>query len=58
MSVMLFDLLGKKVAEYDFNGNASPIETINTGNLAAGIYIMKLFYTDKTIVQKLIKTNK
>ena len=56
-SIMLFDILGKRVAEYDYNGTASTNETINTGNIAAGMYIIKLFYSDKTIEQKMIKVS-
>ena len=57
-AVMLYDILGRKVLENDYNGNALANETINTSKLAAGIYVIKLFYNDKTITQKMMKMGK
>ena len=57
-AVMLYDILGRKVLENDYNGNALANETINTSKLAAGIYVIKLFYNDKTITQKMMKMSK
>ena len=57
-AIALFDIQGKKVLEKDYNTNASTTETIHTTNLANGIYVIKLFYIDKTITEKIIKVNR
>ena len=57
-AIVLYDILGRKVLETDFNGNALANETINTSQFATGIYVIKLFYSDKTITQKMMKMSK
>ena len=49
MSVQIFDILGKEVAKGNVVNN-----TFNTGNLNAGIYIVKVTEEGKTATRKLV----
>ena len=56
--IELYDMLGRKVAEYSFKGNAQVMQTITSRQFASGIYILKLIYSDKIITHKMLKANK
>ncbi len=54
-TIMLYNILGQKVAEYNYQGTPLYVNKFNTSQLAAGVYVLKLFYTNKTITRKMIK---
>jgi len=53
--VKVYNSTGQLVWSKQLNGTANTETTINLPGLAAGIYIVKLNYTGKTIVEKLVK---
>ncbi|MEI6184912.1 MAG: S8 family serine peptidase, partial [Bacteroidota bacterium] len=57
-SILVFNILGQKVMEYEYPNLPFFLNTIKTNQLASGVYIIKLFYTNKTVTQKLIKGNR
>ena len=54
-SAALFNSIGQRVWMQEYNGNASKEIYVNASNLPKGVYTVKLFYTDKTVVEKIIK---
>lgn len=55
--IAIFSSVGQLVwkAEYSNAGTSNYIP-INLGNIASGVYFVKLVYDDKTIVEKILKT--
>ena len=53
--LQLFNSSGQLVWSKQYNGNAERQINIDTKSLARGMYILKLMYANKTIVEKLIK---
>lgn len=54
-SVQVFNAAGQRVWDKRYNGNADRQITIDLSKEAGGIYILKMIYTNKTIVEKIIK---
>ena len=54
-TVQLYNAAGQLVWEKRYQSNAERIITVNTQNFAKGVYVLKLLYTGKTIVEKLVK---
>jgi hypothetical protein len=54
-TVQLFNAAGQLVWEKHYNGTAERLINVSTSNLAKGIYVLKLVYTNKTIVERLVK---
>ena len=54
-SAALFNTMGQRVWMQEYNGSAFKEIFVNAGHLPKGIYSLKLFYTDKTIVEKIVK---
>ena len=54
-SVQVFNATGQRVWEKRYNGNADRQITIDLSKEAGGIYILKMIYTNKTIVERIIK---
>ena len=54
-SASVYNSVGQLVWTKNYNGNAYREETVDLGNLARGIYIVKLKYTDKTVVERIVK---
>lgn len=54
-SVSIYNSIGQLVWKKDYDGNAYTEMTVDLGNCAAGIYIVKMQYTNKTIVDKIEK---
>ncbi|MEO6686551.1 MAG: choice-of-anchor J domain-containing protein, partial [Dyadobacter sp.] len=54
-SAAVYNSIGQKVWQKDFNGNAQKIEPVNLGKLPTGIYLLKLNYTGKTVVERILK---
>ena len=57
-SLQVFDILGQKVMEYNYPNIPFFLNNIKTNQLAAGIYILKLVYTNQTITRKTFKVNR
>ena len=47
--------MGQLVWARELNGSGNTEMTIDLGNLAAGVYIVKLKYLEKTVIQKVVK---
>ena len=54
-SIELYNVLGKKIIAKNYIASAAKEIIINASNLASGIYILQLIYTDKTITEKIVK---
>ncbi len=54
-AAQVFNAAGQLVWQKQFNGGATTEEMVDLKNLAKGIYILKLNYTNKTEVEKIIK---
>jgi Secretion system C-terminal sorting domain/CARDB len=54
-SIAIFNSVGQMVWERDVNGTANTEMTVDLPNLAAGVYIVKLNYLEKTVVQRIVK---
>lgn len=54
-AVEVYNSTGQQVWDKRYNGNAPTEITVNIAKYSAGIYMLKLFYTNKTIEQKLVK---
>ena len=51
----VYNSLGQLVWTKNFNGTAFKEETVDLGNLERGVYIVKLKYTNKTVVERIVK---
>ena len=54
-SVQVFNAAGQRVWDRRYNGNAGRQITLDLSTEAGGIYILKMMYTNKTIVEKIVK---
>jgi hypothetical protein len=54
-SARIYNSVGKLVWAKDYYGKAYTLMNINFDTPPPGVYILKLFYTDKTVVQKIVK---
>lgn len=54
-SVQVFNAAGQMVLDKRYNGNAARQITVDCKNLAGGLYILKMMYTNKTIVERIVK---
>ncbi|MEO8765490.1 MAG: choice-of-anchor J domain-containing protein [Ginsengibacter sp.] len=55
MNIGVYNSIGQLVWARELNGNGNTEMTVDLGNLAAGIYIVKLTYIDKTVVERIVK---
>ena len=57
-AIDVYNSLGQLISQRNFAaGTASDNIEINLSNKQTGIYYVKIFYTDKTVTQKILKTN-
>ena len=57
-AIDVYNSLGQLISRRNFAaGTASDNIEINLSNKQTGIYYVKIFYTDKTVTQKILKTN-
>ena len=56
-SIIVYNSIGQRVSTINYNGNANSNETINLSNLPSGLYVIQLIYTDKKVVDKMVKLN-
>ncbi|MEO9021326.1 MAG: choice-of-anchor J domain-containing protein [Ginsengibacter sp.] len=54
-SAHIYNSMGQLIWTKEYNGNAYTQMPVNLGNAPSGIYFLKLQYTDKSVVQKIIK---
>lgn len=54
-SVQVFNGTGQKVWDKRYNGNAERQITVDLKNVASGVYLLKLVYSNKTITEKIVK---
>jgi hypothetical protein len=54
-SIQVFNAAGQAVWENYYNGNANRRINIDLKNLAAGVYIVKMVYSNKTVVERIVK---
>ncbi len=54
-ALQVFNSAGQLVWDKRFNGNANTEINVNLGNLSRGIYILKMIYSNKTIVERIVK---
>ncbi|HEY5368736.1 MAG TPA: T9SS type A sorting domain-containing protein, partial [Hanamia sp.] len=54
-SVRVYNTMGQLVWSQQYSGNASTEISVDMSNAPAGVYYVKLFYTDKSVVQKVVK---
>jgi hypothetical protein len=55
MELLVYNAAGQLVWDKRFNGNAITEINIDLRNQARGLYILKMIYSDKTIVEKIVK---
>jgi hypothetical protein len=53
--MQVFNSAGQLVWDKRFSGNATTEEYINLANVSRGIYILKMIYSDKNIVERVVK---
>ena len=54
-NIAIFNSIGQMVWSEALNGTGYTEMPVDLRNLAAGVYIVKLQYTDKTVIQKIVK---
>jgi len=54
-SVQVFNAAGQLVWDRRYNGNADRQITVDLKTLSGGLYILKMIYTNKTIVERIVK---
>ena len=54
-SAHIYNSIGQLMWSKEYNGQAYTLMNVDFGNEPPGVYILKLQYTDKTVVQKIVK---
>jgi len=54
-AVQIFNAAGQLVWDKRYNGNADRRINIDLSNKARGLYILKMIYTNKTVVERIVK---
>ncbi|MEP6950969.1 MAG: choice-of-anchor J domain-containing protein [Ginsengibacter sp.] len=54
-SVLIYNSVGQLVWVKDLNGTGNTEMTVDLSNLAAGVYIVKLKYLEKIVVERIVK---
>ena len=54
-SVGVYNSVGQLVWAKDFNGSGNTEMTVDLRNLAGGVYIVKMKYLEKTVVERIVK---
>ncbi len=56
-AAQIFNAAGQLVWDKRFSGNASTEMTVDMSKLASGTYTLKMTYSDKVVVERIVKTN-
>jgi hypothetical protein len=54
-SVSVFNAAGQLVWSKEYNGNAARQITIDLKHAASGLYVLKMIYSNKTVVERIVK---
>ena len=54
-SVQVFNSAGQMIWEKEYNGNAARQITVDLKTSASGVYILKMIYTNKTVIERIVK---
>jgi hypothetical protein len=54
-TVQVYNSAGQLVWDKRYNGNADRQITVDLKNMARGMYILKMIYTNKTVVERIVK---
>lgn len=54
-AVLVYNASGQTVWSKEYNGNADRQIFINMGNAANGMYILKMIYTNRTVIERIVK---
>ncbi len=54
-SVQVFNSAGQMLWEKEYNGNAARQITVDLKTSASGVYILKMIYTNKTVIERIVK---
>ena len=54
-AVQVFNGAGQMVWSKDYNGNAARQITVDLRSMASGLYILKMIYTNRTVVERIVK---
>jgi hypothetical protein len=54
-AIQVYNLTGQKISEVVVNGNANNYYSINITNHAAGIYVVRAVFTDRSVTRKIVK---
>ena len=54
-SAQVFNAAGQLVWDKQYSGNADRQITVDLKNLANGVYVLKMIYTNKTVVERIVK---
>ena len=55
-NIQVYNAAGQLVWSQDYNGNASRQITVDLNKAASGMYVLKLIYTNRTVVERIVKT--
>jgi hypothetical protein len=54
-SISVYNAAGQMVWSKSYNGNAARQITVDLKNQAKGLYVLKMIYTNKTVVERIVK---
>ncbi|MES2848887.1 MAG: M43 family zinc metalloprotease [Bacteroidota bacterium] len=54
-AIVIYNSGGQLVWSNEYNGNANKQVTVNLHNVANGVYVLKMIYTNKTVVERIVK---
>ncbi|MBC7890514.1 MAG: T9SS type A sorting domain-containing protein [Ferruginibacter sp.] len=54
-AVQVYNSAGQLVRDNRYNGNANTEVNIDLGNLASGVYVLKMIYSNKIVVERIVK---
>jgi hypothetical protein len=54
-TIQVYNAAGQMMWSKDYNGNAARQITVDLKNAASGMYILKLIYTNRTVIERIVK---
>lgn len=55
-AMQVYNAAGQLVWSKQYNGNAERQVTVNLNHVAKGVYVLKMIYTNRTMVERVVKT--